>query len=54
MRYEEGMIHLEIGRRLGEGDHLQRAVSILEAIGATFDLAAARQALPADADSPST
>lgn len=45
MRYEEGMIHLEIGRRTGDRDELLQAESILEKIGAKFDLAAARKAL---------
>ena len=35
----------EIGRRLGDRDHLLRAESILEEIGAEFDLRAARDAL---------
>jgi tetratricopeptide (TPR) repeat protein len=42
--YMEGVIHLEIGQRLGDGDHLQQAESLLEAIDAEFDLAAAREA----------
>jgi tetratricopeptide (TPR) repeat protein len=45
--YQEGMIHLEAGRRLGEREHLLRAESILDEIGAEFDLAAARNALEA-------
>jgi class 3 adenylate cyclase/tetratricopeptide (TPR) repeat protein len=43
--FMEGAIHLEIGRRLGDRDHLQRAESLLEQIGAEFDLAKAREAL---------
>jgi class 3 adenylate cyclase/tetratricopeptide (TPR) repeat protein len=44
-RYNEGVIHLEIGKRLGDRGHLLRAESILEEIGAELDLAAARTAL---------
>lgn len=44
-RYMEGMVHQEIGRRLGDDEHLQRAVSILEALGAEFDLKEAREAI---------
>jgi tetratricopeptide (TPR) repeat protein len=43
--YIEGIIHLEIGKRLREREHLLRAESILEEIGAQFDLAVAREAL---------
>ena len=43
--YQQGMLHLEIGRRLGERDHLLRAESILEEIGAEFDLAVARETM---------
>jgi tetratricopeptide (TPR) repeat protein len=45
LRYQEGVVHLEIGRRLHDRDHLQRAESILEEIGAEFDLAKARESL---------
>jgi class 3 adenylate cyclase/tetratricopeptide (TPR) repeat protein len=45
LRYQEGVVHLEIGRQLDDRDHLRRAESILEEIGAEFDLAAAREAL---------
>jgi class 3 adenylate cyclase/tetratricopeptide (TPR) repeat protein len=45
MRYEEAMIHMEIGRHLGDHEHLQYAVSVLEDIGAEFALTAAREAL---------
>ncbi len=45
MRYEEAMIHMEIGRRLGDRAHLQYAISVLEDIGAELDLVAARKAL---------
>jgi tetratricopeptide (TPR) repeat protein len=43
--YMEGMVHLEIGRRTGDREHLQQAESILREIGAEFDFAAARAAL---------
>ncbi len=43
--YMEGMVHLEIGRRTGNHEHLQQAESILGEIGAVFDLAQAREAL---------
>jgi tetratricopeptide (TPR) repeat protein len=43
--YAEGIIHFEIGRCLGDREHLQRAESILDEIGAEFDLAATRKAL---------
>ena len=45
LRFQEGAVHLEIGRRLGDRHHLQRAELILEEIGAELDLAAAREAL---------
>ena len=43
--YMEGMVHLEIGRRMGDREHLEQAESILGEIGAEFDLTAARDAL---------
>jgi tetratricopeptide (TPR) repeat protein len=45
--YQEGTIHLEAGYRLNDRAHLLQAASILEAIGAEFDLAAARKTLDA-------
>jgi class 3 adenylate cyclase/tetratricopeptide (TPR) repeat protein len=45
LRYQEGEVHLEIGRRLGDRHHLMKAESILEEIGAELVLAAAREAL---------
>jgi tetratricopeptide (TPR) repeat protein len=45
LRYQEGVVQLEIGRRLGDRHHLQRAESILAEIGAELDLAAVREAL---------
>jgi hypothetical protein len=43
--YMEGMVHLEIGRRTGDRDHLQQAETILIEIGAKFDLAKTREEL---------
>jgi class 3 adenylate cyclase/tetratricopeptide (TPR) repeat protein len=45
LRYQEGVVHLEMGRKLGGRDHLYRAESILGDIGAELDLARAREAL---------
>ncbi len=44
-RYEEGIVHLEIGSRLDDLSHLQQAEAILEEIGAEFDLAQTREVL---------
>ena len=44
-RYTEGMVHLEIGRRLGDREQLLQAESILKELGAEFDLAVAREAM---------
>jgi hypothetical protein len=44
-RYNEGVIHLEIGKRLGDREHLLQAESILGEIGAEFDLSKAREEL---------
>jgi class 3 adenylate cyclase/tetratricopeptide (TPR) repeat protein len=44
-RYQRGTIHLEMGRRLGDREHLQQAQAILEGIGAEFDLSKAREEL---------
>ena len=38
MRYDAGMAHLELGRRLGERAHLDRAQAILTEIGAELQL----------------
>lgn len=38
MRYDEGMTHLEIGQRLGECEHLDKAEAIFAEIGAELDL----------------
>ena len=45
LRYQEGVIYLETGRRLDNCEHLQQAEVILEEIGAEFDLAMVREAL---------
>ena len=44
-RYDLGMTHLEMGQRLAERAHLERAEAILAEIGAEWDLARAREAL---------
>jgi hypothetical protein len=44
-RFDQGMAHLEIGRRLGDRAHLERAEAIFSDIGAEWDLAQTRQAL---------
>jgi tetratricopeptide (TPR) repeat protein len=44
-RYYLGKTHLEMGRRLGERAHLERAEAIFSEIGAQWDLARAREAL---------
>jgi class 3 adenylate cyclase/tetratricopeptide (TPR) repeat protein len=43
--YDSGMIHLEMGQRLGDRSHLERAEAILAETGAEWDLARAREAL---------
>jgi tetratricopeptide (TPR) repeat protein len=43
-RYGEGIIHLEIGRRHGDREHLQQAEAILGEIGAEFDLPKVKEA----------
>jgi class 3 adenylate cyclase/tetratricopeptide (TPR) repeat protein len=45
MRYDLGMTHLEMGRRLTDHDHLQQAEAIFADIGAEFDLAETRRLL---------
>jgi tetratricopeptide (TPR) repeat protein len=45
LRYDEGMTHLEMGQRLGESAHLEKAESIFAEIGAGRDLAGTRQLL---------
>jgi tetratricopeptide (TPR) repeat protein len=44
-RYDLGMAHLEIGRRLGDRDHLQRAETIFAEISAEWDLTRTREAI---------
>jgi tetratricopeptide (TPR) repeat protein len=46
-QFDRGRVHLEMGRRLGDRDHLERAEAILAEIGAEWDLARAREALKA-------
>jgi class 3 adenylate cyclase/tetratricopeptide (TPR) repeat protein len=44
-RYDLGMAHLEMGHRLNDRDHLERAEAIFAEIGAQFDLSQTRDAL---------
>jgi len=43
MRYESGMTHLEMGRRLKDLEHLRQAEAIFTEIGAEWDLAETRR-----------
>jgi tetratricopeptide (TPR) repeat protein len=43
--YDEGIVHLEMGKRLGDRAHLERAEVIFSEVGAQWDLARAREAL---------
>jgi len=45
MRYERGMIHLEMGRRLKDRAHLEQAEAIFTEIGAEWDLAETQKLL---------
>jgi tetratricopeptide (TPR) repeat protein len=45
MRYELGMTHLEMGKRLKDRRHLEQAEKIFSEIGAEFDLQEARKLL---------
>ena len=45
LKYDIGMIHLEIGKRLGDRVHLEKAEAIFAEIGAELDLAKARELL---------
>jgi tetratricopeptide (TPR) repeat protein len=45
LRYEEAKTHLEMGQRLKDRAHLERAEVIFEEIGAKWDLARTREAL---------
>ena len=47
MRYELGMTHLEMGQRLKDRGHLEKAEAIFAEIGAEFDLAQTRKLLEA-------
>jgi hypothetical protein len=47
MRYELGMTHLEMGKRLKKRVHLEKAEAIFAEIGAEFDLAQTRKLLEA-------
>jgi tetratricopeptide (TPR) repeat protein len=44
-RYEAGMTHLEIGRRVADRSSLERAASIFTEVGARYDLAVAQRLL---------
>jgi predicted ATPase/class 3 adenylate cyclase len=43
--YGEGLVHLEIGSRMGHRDQLEQAIPLLEKVGAEFELAQAKEAL---------
>jgi tetratricopeptide (TPR) repeat protein len=45
MRYDLAMTHLEMGRRLNDREHLEKAEAIFAEIGAEFDLAETRKLL---------
>jgi len=45
LRYDAGMAHFEMGKRLNERAHLEKAEAIFAEIGAEWDLARAREAL---------
>ena len=47
-RYEEGVIRLEIGRRLGDRAQLALAEALIADMGAAFDLAEVRRLLDDD------
>jgi class 3 adenylate cyclase/tetratricopeptide (TPR) repeat protein len=44
-RYEQGIVHMEIGNRLGDRSHLEQAESLLDELGAEFDLVLTRNSL---------
>jgi hypothetical protein len=50
--YEVGMIHLEMGCRLGEREHLEKAAALFEEMGSECNLGTARGALEALGDTP--
>jgi len=45
MRYDAGLVHLEMGKRLRERAHLEKAEAIFSEIGAGFELSKARELL---------
>jgi len=45
MRYELGMIYLEMGQRLKDHTHLEKAEAIFAKIGAEWDLGQTRKLL---------
>src|SRR4030067_3400461 len=49
MRYALGMTHLEMGQRLKDRYHLEKAEAIFSEIGAEFDLSQTRKLLEAGA-----
>ncbi|MGD0663062.1 MAG: hypothetical protein ABSD38_33860, partial [Syntrophorhabdales bacterium] len=51
MRYDLGMTHLEMSRRLKDPEHLRHAEALFAEIGAEFDLAETRKLLPPLTDS---
>jgi hypothetical protein len=52
IHYEEAMIHLEMGCRLGEREHLEKAAALFEEMGSAWNLERARHALEALGDTP--
>jgi hypothetical protein len=45
VKYDIGMVHLEMGKRLGNRVHLGKAEAIFAEIGAELDLAKVRELL---------
>jgi len=43
LRYDLGMVQLEIGQRMGNSIHLEKAEAIFAEIGAELDLARTRK-----------
>jgi hypothetical protein len=50
--YDEAMLHLEMGCRLGEREHLEKAAALFEEMGSEDNLVRARGALEALGDTP--
>jgi hypothetical protein len=48
LRYDLGKTHLEMGQRLGERAHLEKAERFFAEIGAAFDLAKTKELLQRD------